>query len=169
MLGATGYIGGRLVPRLLNGGYSVRVLVRSPERLAAFSWTDSVKRRVGDARNRSVVSEAMTDGDVVYFLVHSMSSGKHFSSIDRDIAQNVARAARSAGVKRIVYLGGLFPEHAALSPHLASRKEVGELLLASGMPAIVLRAGVVIGSGSASFEMIRHLTEVLPYMPARPR
>jgi uncharacterized protein YbjT (DUF2867 family) len=166
VLGATGYIGGRLVPRLLNGGYSVRVLVRSPERLAAFSWTDSVETRIGDARNGSVVSQAMAGVDVVYFLVHSLSSGKHFSSIDRDIAQNVTRAARSAGVKRIVYLGGLFPEHAALSPHLASRKEVGELLLASGVPTIVLRAGVVIGSGSASFEMIRHLTEVLPYMPA---
>lgn len=166
VLGATGYIGGRLVPRLLNGGYRVRVLVRSPERLTAFAWANSVDMRIGDARDHGVVDAAMHDVDVVYFLVHSMSSGKGFSAADRDIARNVAEAAASAGVKRIVYLGGLFPEHAALSPHLESRKEVGELLLASGVPTLVLRAGVVIGSGSASFEMIRHLTEVLPYMPA---
>jgi len=166
VLGATGYIGGRLVPRLLNAGYAVRALVRSPERLAAFSWADGVEMRTGDARDAGTVASALQNVDVVYFLVHSMSGGKNFSATDREIAENVAGAAKAAGVTRIVYLGGLFPEHATLSPHLASRKEVGELLLASGVPTLVLQAGVVIGSGSASFEMIRHLTEVLPYMPA---
>ena len=166
VLGATGYIGGRLVPRLIHGGYRVRVLARSPERVTAFGWGDDVEVCAGDASDADAVAAAMCDVDVVYFLIHSMTGSKSFGDLDRTIAQNVARAAQRAGVQRIVYLGGLHPTSGHLSPHLASRVEVGEILLRSGVPTLVLQAGVVIGSGSASFEMIRHLTEVLPYMPA---
>lgn len=166
VIGATGYIGARLVPRLLNAGYRVRVLVRDPGRLAAFPWGERVETAEGDARDTAVVAGAMEDVDIVYYLVHSMSSGAGFASTDARIARTVAAAALDHGVSRIVYLGGLAPANGELSEHLRSRKEVGEILLGSGVPALVLQAGVVIGSGSASFEMIRHLTEVLPYMPA---
>ncbi len=166
VLGATGYIGGRIMPRLIRGGYRVRVLVRSPERIAAHGWGDSIEVVAGEAQDPDAVREAMQGVNIVYFLVHSMTGNKAFGDLDRTIATTVAAAAASAGVSRIVYLGGLHPEGAKLSPHLASRAEVGDILLASGVPTLVLQAGVVIGSGSASFEMIRHLTEVLPYMPA---
>ncbi len=166
VLGATGYIGGRLVPRLLNAGYAVRVLARDPARAAAFPWGDRVEIVGGDAADEGAVGEAMRDVDVVFYLVHSMSGGKRFADTDRRAAETVAQAAAAASVGRIVYLGGLHPTGVTLSPHLQSRVEVGRTFLESGVPTIVLQAGVVIGSGSASFEMVRHLTEVLPYMPA---
>ena len=120
---------------------------------------------VGDLENREVVRKAVAGQDVLYYLVHSMATTKNFDSLEQKIATIIAEEAKSAGLRRIVYLGGLHPE-GPLSKHLASRKAVGDILLASGVPTIVLQAGVIIGSGSASFEMIRHLTEVLPYMPA---
>jgi uncharacterized protein YbjT (DUF2867 family) len=166
VLGATGYIGGRLVPRLLEAGYRVRVLARDAARLAAFEWSERVEVVVGAAGDAPAVADAVRDVDVVYYLIHSMSSGKAFEEADRLAAHTVADAAAAARVARIVYLGGLHPDDAPLSPHLRSRVEVGEILLASGVPTLVLQAGVVIGSGSASFEMVRHLTDVLPYMPA---
>ncbi|WP_084126452.1 SDR family oxidoreductase [Demequina sp. NBRC 110054] len=166
VLGATGYIGGRLVPRLLAGGYRVRTLSRSAERIAALPWADDVEVIEGDASDAEAMAEAMEGVDVVYHLVHSMHAGRDYGRLDRAIAINVALKAAAHDIRRIVYLSGLHPEGVELSPHLASRKEVGDILLASATPAIVLQAGVVIGSGSASFEMIRHLTEVLPYMPA---
>ncbi|WP_194396123.1 SDR family oxidoreductase [Microbacterium atlanticum] len=166
VLGATGYIGGRLVPRLLAAGYDVRVLVRDPVRAAAFPWGDRVEVVRGDATDEASVADAVRDVDVLYYLVHSMSGGKDFRDADRRAAETVARAAAKAHVGRIVYLGGLHPEGVPLSPHLRSRVEVGRMFLDSGVPTLVLQAGVVIGSGSASFEMVRHLTEVLPYMPA---
>jgi uncharacterized protein YbjT (DUF2867 family) len=166
VLGATGYIGGRLVPRLLNAGYVVRVLVRDPARLSAFTWGGGVEVEAGDARDAEAVARAAADVDVLYYLVHSMSAGSSFEKTDRQAATAVAHAAAAASVGRLVYLGGLHPERATLSPHLRSRVEVGQVLLDSGAPTLVLQAGVVIGSGSASFEMVRHLTEVLPYMPA---
>jgi len=166
VLGATGYIGGRLVPRLLTAGYVVRVLARDPARVAAFPWGGSVEVVTGDATDRAPVGEAVQDVDVLYYLVHSMSGGKGFRDADALAARTVADAAAAASVGRIVYLGGLHPEGVRLSPHLRSRVEVGRTLLDSGVPTLVLQAGVVIGSGSASFEMVRHLTEVLPYMPA---
>jgi uncharacterized protein YbjT (DUF2867 family) len=166
VLGATGYIGGRLVPRLLNAGYVVRVLARDPARAAAFPWGDRVEVVRGDATDAASVGEAVRDVDILYYLVHSMSGGKGFADADRRAARTVARAAVAASVHRIVYLGGLHPGAVTLSPHLQSRVEVGEAFLDSGVPTLVLQAGVVIGSGSASFEMVRHLTEVLPYMPA---
>ncbi len=166
VFGATGYLGGRLVPRLLAAGYRVRVLARSPERARAFAWGDAVEIVAGDAADAGAVADATADVDVLYYLVHSMSAGADFAAADRRAARVVAEAAAGAGVRRIVYLGGLHPDDADLSPHLRSRVEVGEILLGSGVPTLVLQAGVVIGSGSASFEMVRHLTEVLPYMPA---
>jgi uncharacterized protein YbjT (DUF2867 family) len=166
VLGATGYIGGRLVPRLLAAGYDVRVLARDPARVTAFSWGERVEVVAGDAADGEVMSAATDDVDVLYYLVHSMTAGKGFEDADRRAARTVAQAAAEASVSRIVYLGGLHPDGVPLSPHLRSRVEVGEVFLRSGVPTLVLQAGVVIGSGSASFEMVRHLTEVLPYMPA---
>jgi len=163
--GATGYVGGRLVPKLLEQGYSVRVLAREPHRLDGVPWHDDVEIIQGDLQVRSDVARAVSVVDVVYYLVHSMSSAGDFEVIERRVATLVAEEAKSAQVKRIVYLGGLHPK-GKLSRHLGSRKEVGEILLASGVPTIALQAGVIIGSGSASFEMIRHLTEILPAMPA---
>ncbi|SFS16077.1 Uncharacterized conserved protein YbjT, contains NAD(P)-binding and DUF2867 domains [Microbacterium sp. cf046] len=164
VLGATGYLGGRLVPRLLNAGYRVRVLARDARRVAAFDWGSGVEVVEGDAADPAAVGIAVRDVDVLYYLVHSMGAGKGFERADRAAATTVADAAAAVG--RIVYLGGLHPDGVRLSPHLRSRVEVGRILLDSGVPTLVLQAGVVIGSGSASFEMVRHLTEVLPYMPA---
>ncbi len=163
--GATGYVGGRLVPKLLEQGYSVRVLAREPHRLDGVPWHDDVEIIQGDLQVRADVARAVSAVDVVYYLVHSMSSAGDFEVVERRVATLVAEEAKSAQVKRIVYLGGLHPK-GQLSRHLGSRKEVGEILLASGVPTIALQAGVIIGSGSASFEMIRHLTEILPAMPA---
>ena len=164
--GATGYIGGRLVPRLLDAGYEVAVLVRSAAKLLDVPWADRVTITEGDLLDSDAVAAACTGADVVYYLVHSMGSRADFASTERRAARNVADAAAHAGVGRLVYLGGLAPHEDGLSQHLASRKRVGEILLASGVPTVALQAGVVIGSGSTSFEMIRHLTDVLPYMPA---
>jgi uncharacterized protein YbjT (DUF2867 family) len=166
VLGATGYIGGRLVPRLRRAGYRVRVLVRDRARLAAFSWGSEVEVVAGAAEDAAAVAGAVHDVDVLYYLIHSMGGGKGFEEADIRAAQTVAAAAAEASVRRIVYLGGLHPDVPDLSPHLRSRVAVGEEFLRSGVPALVLQAGVVIGSGSASFEMTRHLTDVLPYMPA---
>lgn len=165
--GATGYIGGRLVPRLLDAGFRVRVVVRNPDRLADVPWARRVEVVTGDLTDAATAEAASVDADVLYYLVHSMGGGKgDFEAREREIATTLADAAFAAGVGRIVYLGGLHPDGVPLSKHLRSRVEVGRILIASGVPSVVLQAGVVIGSGSTSFEMIRHLTEVLPYMPA---
>lgn len=166
--GATGYIGGRLAPRLATAGHDVRVLVRDRSRLRDTPWAAEVEIVEGDLSDAASVGAAMRDVDVLYYLVHSMSGGGDFERAEKEMAGTVARAASAAGVRRIVYLGGLHPDvpPERLSPHLRSRAAVGDVLLSSGVPTIALQAGIVIGSGSASFEMIRHLTEVLPYMPA---
>lgn len=166
--GATGYIGGRLAPRLVDAGHDVRVLVRNPSRLREVPWARGVEVVTGDLTDAATLAPALAGIDVVYYLVHAMGAGGDFERTELASARNVAVAARAAGVTRIVYLGGLHPDVplASLSKHLRSRAEVGEILLGSGVPTAALQAGTVIGSGSASFEMIRHLTEVLPYMPA---
>ncbi len=153
------------MPRLLEAGYDVRVLVRDPVKMIDVPWVDRVEVSVGDLAQASTLMDAMRDVKVIYYLVHSMGGKGDFERTERTAAMNVARAARSAGVERIVYLGGLHPD-GKLSPHLRSRAEVGRILINSGVPTAALQAGVVIGSGSTSFEMIRHLTDVLPYMPA---
>jgi uncharacterized protein YbjT (DUF2867 family) len=162
--GASGYVGGRLVPALLAAGHEVRAMSRTAGWLRDYPWADQVEQVSADVLDPAAVRPAVTDIDVVYYLIHSMSSGARFAERDRQAAHNLADAARAAGVKRIVYLGGLTDERADLSAHLASRAEVGQILLDSGVPTIVLRAAMILGSGSASFEMLRYLTERLPMM-----
>lgn len=164
--GATGYVGGRLVPQLLDAGYEVNVLVRSPWKLRDVPWRERVGIFKGDLSDAITTRRAMNGVDVAFYLVHSMSAGRDFERADQLSARTFADAAAAAGVARIVYLGGLHPDHGRLSRHLSSRVVVGQTFLDSDVPTIVFQAGIVIGSGSASFEMIRHLTEVLPYMPA---
>lgn len=162
--GATGYIGGRLVPILLDQGFSVRALARNPEKLTNIPWRNRVEVMQGDLSNEKSLAKAFSGIDVVYYLVHSMGTARDFEASERGAAENVAVAGRRAGVRRIVYLGGLHPREGELSRHLTSRTAVGEILIASGIETVVLQAGVVVGSGSASFEMIRHLTNRLPVM-----
>lgn len=162
--GVTGYVGGRLVPELLAAGHQVRALARNPSRLRGRAWLDDVDVVAADASDLDQIREALRGVEVAYYLIHSLGSGRKFEARDRRTALTFAQAAREAGVRRIVYLGGLHPDTEDLSPHLESRKEVGEILLASGVPTTVLRAAVVLGSGSASFEMMRYLTERLPAM-----
>ncbi|MFD4142749.1 SDR family oxidoreductase [Streptomyces sp. NPDC058572] len=165
--GATGYIGGRLVPELLGAGYQVRCLARTPAKLRDHPWARDVEVVRGDVTDAGSLGEAMRDVDVAYYLVHALTTGSGFEETDRQAAENFSGQARAAGVRRIVYLGGLTPAGVPerdLSAHLRSRAEVGRVFLRSGVPATVLRAAVIIGSGSASFEMLRYLTERLPVM-----
>jgi uncharacterized protein YbjT (DUF2867 family) len=164
--GATGYIGGRLVPELLEAGHTVRVMVRDRRRTTGHAWADSVEVAEADASDPAAVAAAVEDVDVLYYLLHSIGSGGDFARTELDMVRTVAEAARAAGVSRIVYLGGLNPpdDGGGLSTHLASRDAVGRLLLDSGVPTAYLRAAIVLGSGSASFEMLRYLTERLPLM-----
>ncbi|MFI6865975.1 SDR family oxidoreductase [Nocardia sp. NPDC050406] len=161
--GATGYIGGRLVPELLRQGHSVRILARSPEKLREVSWRDEVEVVTGDITSAEAVDAALTDQEVLYYLVHSLNRAD-YEEVDRAAARLVADSAARAGLRRIVYLGGITPAGQELSRHLRSRAEVGDILLAGPTPTLVLRAAVIIGSGSASFEMLRYLTERLPVM-----
>lgn len=165
--GATGYIGSRLVPALLDPGHDVRVLTRSRDKLAERSWIDRVDVVEGDATRRRDLDTALDGIEVAYYLLHSMDGGGDFEERDRELARLFGLAAQAAGVRRIVYLSGLHPDQNAkggLSSHLASRVEVGDLLMASGVPTVVLQAAIILGSGSASFEMLRHLTHNLPVM-----
>lgn len=162
--GATGYIGGRLVPRVIEAGHRVRVMARNPDKISDVPWAADVEVVRGDLTDADTLGDACRDIDVIYYLVHSMGNHGEFTEAERRSAENLASAARGANVKRIVYLSGLHTASDRLSPHLRSRSQVGEILINSGVPAFVLQAGVVIGSGSASFEMIRHLTNRLPVM-----
>ncbi|WP_406379194.1 SDR family oxidoreductase [Streptomyces sp. NBC_01618] len=165
--GASGYIGGRLVPALLEAGHRVRAFARTPQKLRDHPWADRVEVVKGDVFDAASVRVAMRDIDVAYYLVHALGSGPGFEARDREAARIFGEQARAAGVGRIVYLGGLTPAgvpERELSPHLRSRAEVGRVLLDCGVPTAVLRAAVVIGSGSASFEILRYLTERLPVM-----
>ncbi|GHC51135.1 SDR family oxidoreductase [Streptomyces flavofungini] len=165
--GASGYIGGRLVPELLDAGHHVRCLARSPAKLRDHPWATHVEVAQGDVTDAASLAEAMRGIDVAYYLVHALASGSDFEETDRLGARNFAERAYAAGVRRIVYLGGLTSRGVPasdLSPHLRSRAEVGQIFLDGPVPATVLQAAVVIGSGSASFEMLRYLTERLPVM-----
>ena len=165
--GATGYIGGRLVPRLLDSGYPVRCLVRSPGKLQDREWAADPRaeiRQVG-LEDAEAVAAALTGCHAAFYLVHSMvSSGAAYAEHDRELALTFAQAARRAGVERIIYLGGLGETGPGLSSHLASRREVEQALGSTGVPVTVLRAAMIIGSGSASFEILRYLVERLPVM-----
>ena len=162
--GATGYIGGRLVPRLVQEGRKVRVLVRSRARALGRPWGNQVDVAVGDVLDPSTLSAAMAGVDCAYYLVHSMSRGSGFHELDIQAARTFGQAAKEAGVNRIIYLGGLGDPDADLSTHLRSRQETGQALRESGVPVTEFRAAVIVGTGSISFEMIRHLVERLPVM-----
>nr|MDT0662887.1 SDR family oxidoreductase [Micromonospora sp. DSM 115978] len=163
--GATGYIGGRLAPRLLAAGHEVRCLSRTTGKLRDVPWAGQVEIAEGDLSKPATLTPALAGIDVAYYLVHALGQAG-FEAADRQAAENFAAAAHAAGVHRIVYLGGPEPpaDDPAPSAHLRSRAEVARILLASGVPTVVLRAPVIIGSGSASFEMLRYLTERLPAM-----
>ena len=162
--GATGYIGGRLVPALLDAGHEVRCLARDPRKLSQDPWRDRVEVVQGDVLDAETLAPAMADCDAAYYLVHSMDgSGDDFRERDRRAAVTFRDAAADAGLNRIVYLGGL-GSGGELSHHLASRQEVGAALADGPTPVTEIRAAVIIGSGSVSFEMMRYLTEVLPVM-----
>lgn len=163
LTGATGYVGGRLLPLLAAEGFPVRCLARNPARLANLpsGKTEVVE---GDLLRAETLRPALFGVDTAFYMVHSMGSGAGFEEADRTAAQNFAEAARDAGVRHIIYLGGLGESSEELSPHLRSRQEVGEILRSGGVPVTELRASIVLGSGSLSFEMIRALTERLPIM-----
>lgn len=161
LTGATGYVGGRLLPLLEKAGYQVRCLARRPGALADRVGPDT-EVVAGDVLDRASLEEAMRGVHVAYYLVHSMGASGSFEEADRAAAHNFGDAARAAGVGRIIYLGGLGREEESLSAHLRSRHEVGEILRQSGVPTLEFRASIVMGSGSLSFEMIRSLVERLP-------
>lgn len=166
LTGATGYIGGRLAPRLLDRGYTVRCVARSEAKLRARPWAthDHVEFVEGDVSS-DAIAEALKDCDAAYYLIHSMeASVGEYRSKDLKLAENFGRACARAGVKRIIYLGGLGETGEGLSKHLTSRREVEAALASSGVPVTVLRAAMIIGSGSASFEILRYLVERLPVM-----
>ena len=162
--GATGYVGGRLVPRLIEAGHRVRCLVRDPSRLQGRAWARQVEVVQGDVLDPDSLGDTMRDVDVVYYLIHSLGEGGGFQQLDVQAARNTSAAAKSAGVNRLIYLGGLGDARADLSPHLRSRQQTGEALRQSGVSVTEFRAAVVVGSGSLSFEMVRYLTERLPVM-----
>jgi len=162
--GATGYIGGRLVPRLIEAGYRVRCLVRDAERLKGRPWTDKVDVVAGDVLRPETLPSAMEGVSAAYYLIHSLTDTDDFHKRDMVVARNFAEAAKAGSVKRIIYLGGLGDPEADLSEHLRSRQHTGDALREAGVPVTELRAAVIVGSGSLSFEMIRYLTERLPVM-----
>ena len=162
--GATGYVGGRLVPRLLEAGYAVRVLARDPHRLQGRPWLEYVEVAQGDVLDPRALGAVMTGVDVAYYLVHSMLGGRDFTRRDVTAARGFGQAAKAAGVGRIIYLGGLGDRGTALSKHLRSRQETGQALREAGVALTEFRAAIIVGSGSVSFEMIRYLSERLPVM-----
>jgi uncharacterized protein YbjT (DUF2867 family) len=162
--GATGYVGGRLVPRLLEAGYSVRCLVRDPARLQGRPWFEQVEVVRGDVLKPDTLAPAVQDVAAAYYMIHSMKSSADFHQQDLTAARNFGNAAKNAGVQRLIYLGGLDDPHTELSEHLSSRQQTGQALREAGIPLTEFRAAAIIGSGSLSFEMVRYLTERLPVM-----
>lgn len=163
--GATGYIGGRLVPRLRKRGYDVRCFSRAAGRLRG-RFDDGVDTVEGDIKDKASLTRAMQGCDAAFYLIHSMATAKAFADADREAARRFGEAARTAGIATIIYLGGLGNDQDTLSTHLRSRHEVGDVLRASGVRVIEFRAAQIVGSGSISFEMTRYLTERLPVMIA---
>ncbi len=168
IIGATGYVGGRLTPRLLEAGYRVRVMARTPDKLLCRPWGrhPNLELIKGDVLDGRTLREAAQGCRAAYYLVHSMSSAqKGFAEADRDSARNMVEAAAAAGLEQIIYLGGLgSDDDPRLSKHLRSRHEVARILQSGPVPATVLRAAMILGSGSASFEMLRYLVERLPVL-----
>ncbi|MFN3368214.1 MAG: DUF2867 domain-containing protein [Thermus sp.] len=163
--GATGYVGGRLVPRLLEEGYRVRVLVRNPSRLQGRPWANQVEIVQGDVESLEDLRRALRGVEAAFYLVHAMLSERQFAQAEERQALAFAQVAKDEGLSHVIYLGGLLPRGSQPSCHLRSRARVGEILRAH-VPTTEFRAGPIVGSGSASFEMVRYLTERLPVMVA---
>ena len=161
--GATGYVGSRLVPRLLEAGHTVRAAATNPAKAATRWWVDRVDLVTMDVLEPASVAAAVSGVDAVYYLIHGLG-GADFAAVDRESADNLAAAADAAGVERLVYLSGLVPDvpHGELSRHITSRLEVERILTGSGIPTITLRAAIVTGSGSTSFEIVRQISERMP-------
>jgi uncharacterized protein YbjT (DUF2867 family) len=162
--GATGYVGGCLVPRLLEKGYRVRVLVRDPARISTRTWLPQVELVGGDLFSPGTVHQALQDVSATFYLVHNMSSGRNYFGREIEAARNFASAATDAGVEHIIYLGGLADPAEDIGPHMLSRIQTGDILRQACTPVTEFRASLVIGSGSISFEMIRYLTEQFPIL-----
>ncbi len=165
--GASGYVGGRLVRRLLEAGRRVRCVTRSPRKLAARPWAEDPRVEVveADARDEAAMANALRGCGPAFYLLHSMiASGVRYAADDRRMAERFARAAAAAGVERILYLGGLGEAGVVLSEHLRSRREVERALATGSVPTTVLRAAMIIGAGSASYEILRYLVDRLPVM-----
>jgi uncharacterized protein YbjT (DUF2867 family) len=162
--GATGYVGGHLIPLLLEGGYQVRVFARDALRLAGRPWVEEVEVIEGNVLNPGDLPPAMNGVDIAYYLIHNMTERKGYRDQELRAADNFSAAASQAGVKRIIYLGALGDPGSNLAAHLQSRQQTGEVLAGRGVPVTEFRAAIIVGSGSISFEMIRYLTEKLPLM-----
>ena len=163
--GATGYIASRLIPRLLEAGYRVRCLARNPLRLQGRSWCHQVEVVQGDVTIPSTLEAALQDVHTAYYLIHNMTHGRGYTSLELDSARSFTSAAARAGVEHIIYLGGLADPEQHIAPHMRSRIETGRVLREGSVPVTEFRAGVIMGSGSISFEMIRFMTELLPVVP----
>ncbi len=166
VLGATGYVGGRLVPELVRAGLSVRCMTRAPEGLAGTAWAGTVEVVEGDLSDIESIGAAFADVDQVVYLVHSLGVGDDFMQQEQVTARNARLACERAGVRHLVYVGGLGDDDDDLSPHLRSRHDVGRELASGSTPVTEVRAAIILGAGSASFEMLRSLVEVLPAMLA---
>lgn len=165
VVGSTGYIASKLIPLLVDDGHSVRCLARNPDKLRRKPWFDKVQVSRADVTLAETLPAALEGISTAYYLVHNMSAGKNYAALDMDAAAAFGRAAKTAGVRRIVYLGGLADPHEdGLALHLASRIKTGELLRLGGVPVIEFRVGVIVGAGSVSFEMIRFIAEQFPVM-----
>jgi len=162
--GATGYVGGRLVPRLLEAGYRVRVLVRDPARLHGRPWLKKVEVVTGDALTEGTLNEALKNVSIAYYLIHGKQGGRDNAERDLQVARNFAHAAEEMDVERIIYLGELVDPTSDLSPYLRARHETGYILRYGGVPVTEFRAGMIVGSGSVLFEMIRYLGEREPLL-----
>jgi len=163
--GATGYIASRLIPRLLEAGYRVRCLAREPLRLKGRSWSRDVEVVQGDVMVPATLPAALAGVHSAYYFVHNMSYGHGYTALELESARGFASAAERAGVEHIIYLGGLADPEQDIAPHMQSRIETGQVLRAGNVSVTEFRTGVIIGSGSISFEMIRFMTELFPIVP----
>ena len=164
--GATGYIASRLIPQLLDRGHTVRAFERRPHRLRPRSWSDKIDIFPGDIMDPASLAPALKDVHTAYYLIHNMSSGYGYTKLEIQGARNFALAAEQAGVHHIIYLGGLADPEQHIAPHMRSRIETGATLREGIVPVTEFRAGIITGSGSISFEMIRFMTELFPIIPA---
>lgn len=165
VIGATGFIASRLIPRLLESGYRVRALARDPLRLKGRGWYDKIESVQADVTSASAFDHALEDVDTAFYLIHQMAHGPGYIPLELDSARAFTAAAGKTGIKHIIFLGGLADPKEKIAPHMRSRIEVGEILRAGSVPVTEYQVGVITGSGSISFEMIRFMTELLPIVP----